>query len=87
MKEEILTLDSKDQIIIPSKMLKELSLNSEDKLVAYVSDDTIILKKQEISKIEKFDKAISETIKFAKENNITEKDINEEIKKYRKNHL
>lgn len=51
MKKELLTIDSKGQIIIPSKMLKELSLNSEDKLVAYVSDDTIILKEQEISKL------------------------------------
>lgn len=44
MKLEILTLDSKGRIVIPSKMLKVLSLSSEEKLVVYIAGDSIILK-------------------------------------------
>ena len=44
MNTQILTVSSKGQISLPVSIRKLLSIGSGDKLVAYASGDTIILK-------------------------------------------
>ena len=65
-------------------MIKTLSLSYGDKLVAYNLNKTICLKKLESLSDAKFEDSIKEAIEFAEEANLTQEDINSEIKKYRK---
>ena len=65
-------------------MIEALSLSYGDKLVAYNLSKTICLKKLESLSHAKFEDSIKEAIEFAKETNLTQEDINSEIKKYRK---
>lgn len=65
-------------------MIKALSLSYGDKLVAYNLNKTICLKKLESLSDAKFEDSITEAIEFAKETNLTQEDMNSEIRKRRK---
>ena len=62
-------------------MIKALPLSFGDKLVAYNLNKTVCLKKLESLSDAKFEDSIKEAIEFAKETNLTQEDINSEIKK------
>ena len=64
-------------------MIEALLLSYGDKLVAYNLNKTVCLKKLESLSDTKFKDSIKETIEFAKEANLTQEDINSEIKKHR----
>ncbi len=80
---DILTLSTKGQIVLPNSLRKSLSLRSGDKLMAYWSDDTIVLKKLALPNADEFEKAIDETVMLAKEAGMKKEDINTAIKEYR----
>ena len=50
MSVDVLTISSKGQIVLPAAMRKALSLVSGDKLIAYSSGDSILLKPLEVPK-------------------------------------
>jgi len=80
---DVLTLSTKGQLVLPNDLRKNLSLEPGDKLVAYWSNGSIVLKKLELPTESDFEKEIDKTVLFAKENGITEQDIANEIKSYR----
>lgn len=80
---EVLTLLIKGQVVLPNELRKEFSLALDDKFIAYWSNGSIVLKKLELPEANDFEKEIDETVKFAKETNMTEDDINNVIKEYR----
>lgn len=79
----VLTLSTKGQLVLPNDLRKNLSLEPGDKIIAYWSNDSIVLKKLELPSDNDFEKEIDETVKYAKENGIKEQDISNIIKAYR----
>ena len=79
----VLTLSTKGQLVLPNDLRKNLSLEPGDKIIAYWSNDSIVLKKLELPSNNDFEKEIDETVKYAKENGIKEQDISNIIKTYR----
>lgn len=45
---EVLTLSTKGQVVLPNELRKEFSLATDDKLIAYWSNGSIVLKKLEL---------------------------------------
>ena len=80
---DVLTLSTKGQLVLPNDLRKNLSLEPGDKIIAYWSNDSIVLKKLELPSENDFEKRIDETVKYAKENGIKELDISSTIKAYR----
>ena len=80
---KVLTLSTKGQLVLPNDLRKNLSLEPGDKIIAYWSNDSIVLKKLELPSDNDFEKEIDETVKYAKENGIKEQDISNIIKAYR----
>ena len=78
----VLTLSTKGQLVLPNDLRKNLSLEPGDKIIAYWSNDSIVLKKLELPSDNDFEKEIDETVKYAKENGIKEQDISNIIKAY-----
>ena len=60
MNTQILTVSSKGQISLPVSIRKLLSIGSGDKLVAYASGDTIILKALKLPTAEEFEASLNE---------------------------
>ena len=80
---DVLTLSTKGQLVLPNDLRKNLSLEPGDKIIAYWSNDSIVLKKLELPSENDFEKRIEETVKYAKENGIKGLDISSTIKVYR----
>lgn len=80
---DVLTLSTKGQLVLPNNLRKSLSLTPGDKLVAYWSNGSIVLKKLELPTENDFEKEIDETVLPAKEVGITKEDISATIKEYR----
>ncbi len=80
---DVLTLSTKGQLVLPNGLRKSLSLAPGDKLVAYWSNGSIVLKKLELPTERDFEKEIDETVLLAKEAGISEADISSTIKEYR----
>lgn len=81
---DVLTLSTKGQLVLPNNLRKNMSLAPGDKLVAYWSNGSIVLKKLELPTETDFEKEIDKTVMFAKEVGIKEEDITDTIKEYRK---
>ncbi len=81
---DMVTISSKGQIVIPKKILKALGLNEQDKLLIFNKGDNILLKKV---KPEVFEKSLRDMLmpirKEAESRNLTEKDVEKEIKAHR----
>ncbi len=85
MDAQVLTVSSKGQISLPVGIRRLLSINSGDKMVAYVSGDSIMLKTLKLPSAEEFEAAMSEAQEWAKSVGYAEDDINDIIKSVRKN--
>ena len=81
---EFVKMSKKGQIVIPASIRAMLKLKLGDKFIAYGKEDYIIFKRIELPSLRKeFEEVVTLTTKLAKEQGITEKDVEEEIKKYR----
>lgn len=80
---DVLTLSTKGQLVLPNDLRKSMSLAPGDKLVAYWSNGSIVLKKLELPTENDFEKQIDSTVMLAKQAGITEQDIVDTIKEYR----
>ncbi len=85
MDAQVLTVSSKGQISLPICIRRLLSINTGDKMVAYVSGDSIMLKTLKIPSAEEFEAAMSEAQEWAASVGYTEDDVNDIIKSVRKN--
>jgi len=81
--QEVTTMSNKGQVVIPQEIRTALGIEPRTKFVVTVKEGFIIMKKLQIPNIDKEWNNIFETIK-KKNLKITEKDITEEIKAYRK---
>ena len=78
-------MSKKGQLVIPASIRKMLKLRLGDKFIAYGKEDYIVFKKIELPNLRKeFEEIAALTTKIAVEKGITEEDVGEEIKKYRK---
>ena len=84
METQVLTVSSKGQISLPVNMRKRLSIDTGDKLVAYTSEDAIVLKALKMPPKEDFEKVLKQTQKWAKSVGYDENDVNDIVKSYRK---
>ena len=85
METQVLTVTSKGQISLPVNIRKKLSIDTGDSLVAYATDDAIILKTIKLPSIDEFEKALSEAKVWAASVGYKENDVNDIIKSVRKN--
>ena len=81
---QILTVSSKGQISLPVTIRKSLSIETGDKLVAYTSGDTIMLKTLKLPSAEEFESSLDEAQKWAASVGYDESDINDIVKYVRK---
>ncbi len=84
MNTQILTVSSKGQISLPVSIRKRLSIESGDKLVAYISGDVIMLKALKLPTAEEFEASLDEAQKWAASVGYTENDVDDIIKSARK---
>ncbi len=84
MDTQVLTVSSKGQIALPAEMCRRMSIDTGDKLVAYASGDTIMLKLLKLPSVEAFDAALDEAQAWAKSVGYKPEDVDEIIKSTRK---
>ena len=75
MSVDVLSVSSKGQIVLPAAMRKALSISSGDKLIAYSSGDSILLKPLEVPKEDDCKKWLDEARAWAAESGLSEDDI------------
>lgn len=83
MSTQVVTVSSKGQIAIPIDMRKEMSIESGDKLIAFSSEDYIILKVLRLPSYEEFKETLNEAKEWAASVGLTEDDVNKAIKSVR----
>ena len=83
MNTQILTVSSKGQISLPVSIRKLLSISSGDKLVAYASGDTIILKALKLPTAEEFEASLNEAQDWAGSVRYSEREVDEIMKSVR----
>lgn len=64
MDAQVLTVSSKGQIAIPVAIRNRLSISKGDKLIAYTSDDAIMLKAVSMPTAEELDSSMSQVEKL-----------------------
>jgi AbrB family looped-hinge helix DNA binding protein len=82
---DVVTVSSKGQVVIPSKIRVEMAIKKQDKFLIVHDRDTILLKRIHEEKLKKRMKAL--LAKFRSEtraHKIPEKDVDEVIRKIRK---
>lgn len=84
MKTQIITVNSKGQIVIPKKIRNELGIEYRDKLLIYTNNDSILLKVLKLPNSGDFKKNMDEAEAWAKSVGYQESDINPIIKEVRK---
>ncbi|MBS3097267.1 AbrB/MazE/SpoVT family DNA-binding domain-containing protein [Candidatus Woesearchaeota archaeon] len=85
---ETTKMTSKGQVVIPLDIREEKGIKEGERFLVYDIDDSIVLKRirnlEKAKDIEEFEKVFAKTWKIAEERKITKKDVEEEIKAYRK---
>lgn len=81
---QVLTVSSKGQISLPVSFRKGMSINTGDLLAAYAINDMILLKPINVPSEDDFKMALDAAQLFAKNEGLTEADVDKAIKKYRK---
>jgi AbrB family looped-hinge helix DNA binding protein len=82
---EVVTISSKGQVVIPSKIRAAMAIRKQDKFLIVHDRDTILLKRVREEKLKKRIKEL--LVKFQagmKSGGISEKDVEEVIRKVRK---
>lgn len=84
MSTQVLTVSSKGQISLPVSIRKLLSIETGDKLVAYVSGDVIMLKTLKLPSAAEFEAAMDEAQEWAASVGYEESDVDDIIKSVRR---
>ena len=84
--EDITVVSDKGQVVIPQFLRVRLGLKPKTKLIVYGYKDAVIMKKMDIPDIVKDLKSIYRKVdaRTAKHGKISDDEINELVKKYRK---
>ena len=83
-KMEITSMSSRGQIVIPQDIREELNLEEGEKFIVVGDGNTIILKRIVPPSFDDIEKIMKKTREFAKNNNLTQRDLEEAIKRVRK---
>lgn len=75
MSVDVLTVSSRGQIVLPAPVRKALSIATGEKLVAYSTDDSILLKKLELPKEDEFRRWLDDAQEWATQSGLTEDDV------------
>ncbi len=86
MNTQVLTVSSKGQIALPVGMRKLLSIETGDKLVAYASGDTIILKSLKLPDTAEFEAELDRAKEWADSVGYKEDDVESIVKSVRERH-
>jgi AbrB family looped-hinge helix DNA binding protein len=81
---QVVTVSSKGQISLPVSIRKLLSIETGDKLVAYASGDTIMLKALKLPSSEEFEASMDTAKEWAASVGYEESDVDEIIKSVRR---
>ena len=84
MNAQVLSVSSKGQIVLPVNMRKTLSIDTGDKLVAYVSGDVIMMKVLKFPTVEEFEASMDEAKEWASSVGYQEEEVDDIIKNVRK---
>lgn len=79
----VLTVSSKGQIVLPSKVRNSMSIQTGDKLAVYTYDGAIILKPVRLPSEDEIRAEFREAQEWAASVGLTEDDVDEAIKKVR----
>lgn len=84
-KPDVIVVSSKGQVVIPQSLRQKLGIGPKSKLLVYGYDDALIMKKLDISDVEKklqalFKRIDKRTAKFGK---ISQEEVQQEIDRYR----
>jgi AbrB family looped-hinge helix DNA binding protein len=80
---QVTTISEKGQVVIPQSIRKQLKIKAKNKFLIYGKGDTIIMKKLEIPDLKKEWDSIFELMD-KKELQISEKEVEEEVRQVRK---
>ena len=80
---EITSMSSRGQVVIPQSIRNRMKLKEGERFVVMGNEETILLKKIEMPKMKNFDKLLKKTQDFVKVKGITEKDLEQAIKRVR----
>lgn len=81
---DTMTLSSKGQVSIPAKARRELGIGKGDKLAYTVIDGTLVIKPVRMPSEEEFAESLRQARAWASENNLTEADVDDAIRKARR---
>lgn len=88
MAEELVTMGTKGQLVVPKSIRDKIGLMPKDRFLVMGDKDLVFFKKVKIPSIKKdFERITRAASKVAEEKGITDKDIEEEIKKARKSSM
>jgi AbrB family looped-hinge helix DNA binding protein len=80
---EVTKLGERGQVVIPLEFRKSMGLHGGDKFVVTGQGDTLLLRKLRAPSREEFELMIRRAHEHAAKHNLTEKDLEEAIKKVR----
>lgn len=80
---EMTSMSSRGQVVIPQNVRNRMRLREGEKFVVLGDHGTILLKQIEMPKFRDFDKLLKKTHDFVKLKGITEKDLEQAIKRVR----
>ena len=81
---KITSISSRGQVVIPQGLRNKMRIQEGEKFVIIGENNTIILKKLEMSSFGGIDKLLKKTRDFVKKKRIKESNLEEAIKKTRK---
>ncbi len=85
METAIIKVSSKGQIVIPAELRRLMGISEGDELYVFGKDDALVIKKIEKDSLEKeFEEIVKPIRGKAKKLGLTRKDLEKEIKAYRK---
>jgi len=81
---EITSVSSRGQVVIPQSLRNRMKIHTGEKFVVVGEDNTIILKKLEMSSFKGIDKLLKKTRDFTKKKGIKTADVEKAIKHVRR---
>ena len=84
MEFEITKIGERGQVVIPQSFRDDMSIHKGDKFMVLQRGDMLVLKKLRGPSMEDFDKMLKKSHAHARKHGLTEKDMQDVIKKARK---